>query len=135
MKPLFLKKLVLGAFVAIIVWGAAAVILSLVSVRLTDPKKLLGVFSAITLVLGAFIGARVARGTLESRPISALLATLPAIVPYFIGSLIISGKVAPLKILIVFISAFAGAFLDRAEKKNTSSKRIRKSVAARYAGR
>ncbi len=135
MKPLFLKKLVLGAFVAVAVWGVSAVIFSLISVRLADPKKLLGVFSVITIILGSFIGARTARQTMESRLFSALLATLSAIVPYFIASLIISGRVSPLKILIVFISAFAGAFLERAEKKNTSSKRIRKNVAARYAGR
>lgn len=135
MKPLFLKKLISGALVTLAVWGAAAIVFSLISVRLTDPKKLLGVFSVITLVSGAFIGAKAAKKTVESRPVSALLATLPAILPYFIGSLIISGRVSPLKVLIVFISAFMGAFLDRTEKKNVSSKRLRKSVAARYATR
>ena len=133
MKPLFLKKLISGAVVATAVWGFGALLLSFVAVNMGDPKSLLGVFSAIILITGAFIGAKVARPALESRPLSALLATLSALVPYFIGSLAISGRVSPLKILIVFISAFVGAFIGTSEKKQTSSKKLRKSVVAKYA--
>lgn len=135
MKPLFLKKLISGAVVATAVWGGGALLLSFVAINMGDPKSLLGVFSAIILITGAFIGAKVARPALESRPLSSLLSTVSALLPYFVGSLIISGAISPLKMLIVFISAFMGAFIDKSEKKHTSSKRLRKSIASRYAGR
>ena len=115
MKPLFLKKLISGAVVATAVWGFGALLLSFVAVNMGDPKSLLGVFSAIILITGAFIGAKVARPALESRPLSSLLSTVSALLPYFVGSLIISGAVSPLKMLIVFISAFMGAFIDKSE--------------------
>ena len=135
MKPLFFKKLLLGAIVALLTWCATLIVFSFISMRLEDPKKLLGVFATISLIAGSFIGGKLAFGSVESKPISAIFAALAVLLPYTVLSLIVSGAggFSLIKALIVFISAFAGAFLTKGERKNTSSRRLRKNIASKYA--
>ncbi len=135
MKPLFFKKPITGALAALITWCAAIAVFSFISLRLDDPKKPLVAFSLIALIIGALIGGRFASESTESKTFSAFIASFSVLLTYIVMSLII-GKASGVSLsraIIVFISAFAGAFITKGKHKNTSSRRIRKNVASKYA--
>ena len=137
MRLIFFKKLLSGLAFGAAICATLLLIFALILSKQVDPSKNSNLFALISLVMGSFLGGKIATLGVEKRALQGLtfgvlFSALILLISVFLSSFDASSL---LKMLITLVSAFMGAMIGKnANNKRSSSKRM-KSVIKRYATR
>ncbi len=134
MKLIFFRKIFIGIIVGAAVSLVLLLLFSAVLSGQDDPTKLMGAFSVISLLAGAFVCGKAATAGLDARVAQGLAAGMFFAVLWLLPSVLISDfdSFSVLKMLAVVIVAFAGAMLYKRNGTKSTSSRARRNVVKRY---
>ena len=131
MKPLFLRNMLAGVICAALASVLLLLAFAAISLKMEDPAAMNSLFANIALLVGSFLGGRIAARGEENRALRGLLCGVAVMLAVLMPSLILSGWGADslLRAALTVLASVLGAVLLRGErsgaKRRSAAKRRR----------